>query len=38
MGASNANNVILQLPIVKSTDVIMGQALRQLATEIYVTM
>ena len=36
MGASDANNVMLQLPIVKRTDVMLAQALRQTATEVCV--
>lgn len=36
MSASEANNVMLQLPIVKRTDIMMAHALRQFATEICV--
>jgi ABC-type polysaccharide/polyol phosphate export permease len=36
MSASEANNAMLQLPIVKRTDIMMAHALRQFATEICV--
>ena len=36
MGATEANNVLLMLPIVKRTDVMVAQAVRQLATELFV--
>jgi ABC-type polysaccharide/polyol phosphate export permease/Tfp pilus assembly protein PilF len=36
MGAAEANNVLLLLPIVKRTDVMVAQAVRQLATELCV--
>lgn len=36
MSANDANHVMLQLPIVKRTDIMMAQALRQLATELCV--
>lgn len=36
MGATEANNVLLLLPIVKRTDVMVAQAVRQLATELCV--
>ena len=38
MGATAANAVMLQLPIVKRTDVMVAQALRQLATELCVAI
>ena len=36
MGSAEANNALLQLPIVKRTDVMVAQALRQFATELWV--
>jgi capsular polysaccharide transport system permease protein len=36
MGATESNNVMLQLPIVKRTDIIVAHALRQFATELCV--
>lgn len=36
MGAAETNNVMLQLPVVKRTDIVAAHALRALATEIYV--
>jgi capsular polysaccharide transport system permease protein len=36
MNASQANNAMLQLPIVKRTDIMIAHALRQLATELCV--